>query len=174
MRANVWTGVCAAIVSVAAVGVFAQEPQTPQTPAAPQAAPSSSNKKITVTGCLRAAPAMATDTVSAANPNPTGTEGTTAAGAPPPVVAGTSGVAAPADWKFLLTSATASPRDTTASAQTYRLIANPTALGEHVGKKLELVGTIDTASPSDPNDPSAAAPALRVESGKIVAANCSE
>jgi len=73
-----------------------------------------------------------------------------------------------------LTSATASPADTTASAQTYRLIANPTALTAHVGKKLELTGTIDTTSAADPKDPSASAPALRVESGKVIAASCSE
>jgi hypothetical protein len=43
-----------------------------------------------------------------------------------------------------------------------------------VGKKLELVGSIDPGSTADPKDPSASAPAFRVESGKIVAASCSE
>ena len=66
MRANIWTGMCAAIVSAATVGAFAQAPQqttTPQhrrpqaAPAPAQAAPSSSDrKKTTVTGCLKAAP----------------------------------------------------------------------------------------------------------------------
>ena len=77
----------------------------------------------------------------------------------------------------MLTGASASPSDSTADSvavQTYRLIANPTALTEHVGKKLELVGTIDPTSTPDPKDPSAAAPALRVQSGKIVAASCSQ
>ena len=166
MRANVWTGMCAAIVSVAAVGVFAQEPQTPKTPAPPPAAPSSSDKKITVTGCLKAAPPAASDVTSAA---PTGT-----AGAATSTATGTAGTTDPAAGKFVLTGASASPADAAAAAQTYRLIANPTALTEHVGKKLELVGTIDPTSTAAPNDPSAAAPALRVESGKIVAASCSE
>jgi hypothetical protein len=170
MRANVWTGVCAAIVSVAAVGVFAQEPRPPQTPTqppAPQATPSrSDSKKITVTGCLKAAPPIAGDVSSA---TPTGTAGATTA-----TPTGTSGTTDPAAAKFVLTGASASPADAAATAQTYRLIANPTALTEHLGKKLELVGTIDTGSTPDPNDPSAAAPALRVESGKIVAASCSE
>jgi hypothetical protein len=146
---------------------------TAQTPT-PQSTPSSSDKKITVTGCLKAAPSMPDDTVSVANPNPTGTAGSTEAGAPPAAI-GTSGTApVPTDQKFVLTGASASPADAATSAQTFRLIANPSALSAHVGKKLELVGTIDSASTADPKDPSAAAPALRVESGKIVAASCSQ
>jgi hypothetical protein len=192
MRANIWTGICGAIVTVASIGVFAQPPQTgtpqtatpqtgtpqtgtsqtatPQTttPAPSQSAQSSSDsKKITVTGCLKAAPqAGGTDTASA---TPTGTAGSSSA-----TSTGTSGATDPATAKFVLTGASASPSDGTASAQTYRLIANPTALTEHVGKKLELVGTIDPSSNADPKDPSAAAPALRVESGKIIAASCSD
>jgi hypothetical protein len=122
---------------------------------------------------------MPSDTVSAATPNPTGTTGT--AGSAATGTAGTAGTAgttaaapAGAEAKFVLTGASASPADSGAAAQTYRLIANPTALSEHVGKKLELTGTIDATSTPDPKDPSAAAPALRVESGKIVAASCSE
>ena len=105
-----------------------------------------------------------------------GTSGTTApspaaaAGAPTAGATGTSGAA---ESKFILTGASATPAEA-ATAQTYRLVANPTALSEHVGKKLELVGTIDTTSTPDPKDPSAAAPAFKVESGKIVAATCSE
>jgi hypothetical protein len=182
MSANIWTGMCAAIVSAATVGAFAQAPQqtttpqtTPQTTPAPaQAAPSSSDQKtVTITGCLKAAPAMSNEASSAANPNPTGTAGTTGTTAEAAAVA-TSGASAGADAKFILTAASASPADASATAQTYRLIANPTALSEHVGKKLELVGTLDPASTADPKDPSAAAPALRVQSGKIIAASCQE
>jgi hypothetical protein len=54
-----------------------------------------------------------------------------------------------------------------AATQTYRLIANSAALAPLVGKKLELTGTLDKDEPS-------AGPALRVKSGKIVAASCSE
>jgi hypothetical protein len=184
MKRNVWTGTCAAIVSLAAAGVLAQTPAQPPTPR--QDTPSSSDKKITVTGCLKAAPSMATDTASAASPNPTGAVGT--AGSTTPEAAGTTGTSAtrpttatPAtDAKFILTAATASAGEAATgataatTAQTYRLIANPSALTEHVGKKLELTGTIDPTSTADPKDPSAAAPAFRVESGKIVAATCSE
>jgi len=109
--------------------------------------------------------------------SPAGTTGTTAtdpataATTPPP--AGATGTTGAANAKFILTGASATPADTN-TAQPYRLIANPTALSEHVGKKLELVGTIDKTSTPDPKDPAAAAPAFRVESGKIVAATCNE
>jgi hypothetical protein len=146
-------------------------PQTaapaPQTTPPPQATPSSTDKKITLTGCLKAAPQAAGDVNTA---SPTGTAGSATSAA-----TGTSGTtAAPTDAKFVLTGASAAPGDTASAAPTYRLIANPAALGAHVGKKLELVGSIDPSSTADPKDPSASAPAFRVESGKIVAASCSE
>jgi hypothetical protein len=166
MRATIWTGMCAALVSVATAGMMAQQPppsQAPQT--TPQSsAPPSTDKKITLTGCLKAAPPAAGDVNTASAP--TGTAGSATSTA-----TGTSGT--PTD-KFVLTSASAAPGDTASAAPTYRLIANPAALSAHVGKKLELVGSIDPTSTAAPNDPSASAPAFRVESGKIVAASCSE
>jgi hypothetical protein len=140
-----------------------QAPQTPQTSA-------TSTDKVTITGCLKAAPPSATDV-----PSPTGTTGTAGTATPP----GASAVNP--DAKFLLTDvahpssgATAAPgaESSTSSASTYRLIANPTALAPHVGKKLELTGTIDKSSPA----PSAADPsiAFRVESGKVIADSCSQ
>jgi hypothetical protein len=165
MRQTIWTGTCAAIVTVATAALFAQ---TPAQPPAPQSTtPSTSANKITVTGCLKAAPQAPGDVTS-----PAGTTGTTGTD-PAAATVGTTGTTGASNAKFILTGASATPADT-ANAQTYRLIANPTALSEHVGKKLELVGTIDTTSTPDPKDPSAAAPALRVESGKIVAATCNE
>ena len=177
MRAPIWTGMFAAVVSVATVGMMAQQPPTPPTPQTsptpqttptPQSSsPSSTDKKITLTGCLKAAPSVAGDVNTA---SPTGTAGSATSAA-----TGTSGTtAAPTDAKFVLTGASAAPGDTASAAPTYRLIANPAALGAHVGKKLELVGSIDPTSTADPKDPSASAPAFRVESGKIVAASCSE
>ena len=191
MKSRVWTGTCAAIVGLATAGMLAQSPaqpptpqqSTPQTatppssPTPPQAGASSTDQKITVTGCLKAAPQATTDTASAAGAaTPTGTSGTAGTAAGTTGTTGTSGTttspATGTDQKFVLTSASATPADTANTAQTYRLIANPSALTAHVGKKLELTGTIDKSSAADPNDPSAAAPALRVESGKIVAASC--
>jgi hypothetical protein len=171
MRAPIWTGMCAALVSVATAGIMAQQAQTPQTSPTPQttptpqsSSPSTADKKITLTGCLKAAPQAAGDVNSA--PVATGTAGSATSAA-----TGTTGT--PTD-KFVLTSASAAPGDTVSAAPTYRLIANPAALSEHVGKKLELVGSIDPTSTAAANDPSASAPAFRVESGKIVAASCSE
>jgi hypothetical protein len=183
MRAPIWTGMFAGIVSVATVGMMAQQPptpqtqpptpptsQTPQTTPAPQTAPapqstspSSTDKKITLTGCLKAAPQAAGDVNTA---SATGTAGSATSTA--------TGTTGSSTEKFVLTGASAAPGDTASAAATYRLIANPAALGAHVGKKLELVGAIDPSSTADPKDPSASAPAFRVESGKIVAASCSE
>jgi hypothetical protein len=178
MRQRIWTGTCAAIVSFATAGILAQttaQPPTP-TPAPQQSAPSSSDKKVTVTGCLKAAPALPGDAAgAAATAGATGTTGAGTAGTTGATTAGATGTTgASTDAKFVLTSASATPADAATPAQTYRLIANSTALSEHIGKKLELPGTIDTTSAADPKDPSASAPALKVESGKIVAATCSE
>jgi hypothetical protein len=178
MKHTIWTAACAAVVSFATAGILAQT--TAQPPAPQQSAPSSSDKKITVTGCLKAAPSPGDSASAAATAGTSGTAatagttGTAAAGTTPAAGAGTTGTSgASTDAKFVLTGASASA-DAGTSAQTYRLIANPTALSEHVGKKLELTGTIDTTSAADPKDPLASAPALKVEAGKIVAASCSE
>ncbi|HKB12219.1 MAG TPA: hypothetical protein VKD69_16270 [Vicinamibacterales bacterium] len=91
-------------------------------------------------------PSSATDTGAA-----TGTSGT--AGATTGSATGTTG---------------------SASGKTYRLIANSAALTEHVGKKLELTGVLDDekAASSSPASGEESGPALRVQSGKIVAASC--
>jgi hypothetical protein len=181
MRHTIWTGTCAAIVGLATAGILAQT--TPQTPTPQQSAPAaSSDNKITVTGCLKAAPTAAGETAAAtagtsgtSTASTAGTSGTTGtAGATATGTAGTTAAAPATDAKFILTGASATPADAANNAQTYRLIANPTALTAHVGKKLELTGTIDSTSTADPKDPSASAPALRVESGKVLAASCSE
>jgi len=158
---------CAATVFVAAVTIAAQTSSTSQTPSSqtPQNRSENSDRRITVTGCLQPVP-----------PSPTGTTGTTDAKGDP----------AAGDAKFLLTNVT--PADSAgdpnaAAARTYRLIANEAALSPHVGKKLELTGTLDDqgSSTSSPNaastDASAASgsgPKLKVESGKVVAAQCSQ
>jgi hypothetical protein len=62
------------------------------------------------------------------------------------------------------------------ASQTYQLIANGSALRPHVGKKLELTGTLvdQAASASAASTPAAAGPALKVESGKVIAASCQD
>ena len=85
--------------------------------------------------------------------------------------------------KFQLTNASAAPSGaptTTAEApdaqkasggQTYQLIANPTALQAHVGKKLELTGTLED-QPSTAGAAESKGPSLKVESGKVIAESC--
>jgi len=159
-----------------------QTPPPAQQTTPPPAPQQASADKIVVTGCLRNAasgPDMTATTGTA------GTAGATAAGA-----TGTTGAAPdPSQQKFVLMDATrasaaapdastATPDSTSRAARdTYRLIANPTALAQHVGKKLELTGTLEAAnaaSTDTSSGPFAGRPTLRVESGKIVGATCDQ
>jgi len=180
MTKTIWTGACSSIIVGAAVGVMAQTPTTQQSTAP------SAEQKVTVTGCLKAAPPAGSD-AAATGAATTGTTGTTgAAGAATPTDA--------ADAKFVLadasissakadTGAAPATAGTTAAAgsssagapQTYQLIANGSALRPHVGKKLELTGTlVDQAASTSTASTPAPGRALKVESGKVVAASCNE
>ena len=153
MKTTTSTGICAAIIATAAVVVTAQAQ-------APQSSSSSSDKKTVVTGCLKEAPG--TPSASSASPDPASPGSSSSPQAP----------ASSADKKFVLENATAGDSAAPAqaqgagTAQTYALIANSNALAPHAGKKLELTGTLEPASGSSPT--------LRVESGKIVAASCTQ
>jgi hypothetical protein len=93
---------------------------------------------------------------------------------------------APSETSGATTAGATSAAGAASGTQTYRLMANASALSPHVGKKLELTGTLE-----DPTSATAGAatstagatttpagsdntPTLRVESGKIVAASCSQ
>jgi len=177
-------------VGVATAGLAAQTPQTTTQTAQQSSAPST--EKITVTGCLKEAPASSAastavgTTGTAATAGAAGTAGATTQADAPAATTGetpkyvladavkSSAAAAGATTTAGETTAAGAAEPSTSSApQTYRLIANMSALTPHVGKKLELVGTIE-ANPasSDTASASASMPALRVESGKIVAASC--
>ena len=172
MRRQNSSGVLAAMVFAATVAVAAQTPTsqnsseptpapqpetTAQAPAAPPAQ-SSESSKITVAGCLQAAPA-----------SPTGTSGNTPSVPPAATDAPQKSDAASGDVKLVLANAVPSPAGATASASsssaplTYQLIANAEALKPHVGKKLELTGTLEDKDSS---------PKLRVEAGKVIARVC--
>jgi hypothetical protein len=152
----VWS-VGAVIGCMATVAIAAQTPSTPQNQGA------SSDQRITVVGCLQPAP-----------PTPTGTTGST----------GATGDSAGGEKKFVLTNVAPPSNDTagasSAAAKTYQLIANESALSPHVGKKVELTGTIDgqDARSSSPTagDSSATtnAPKLKVEAGRVMAATCAQ
>jgi len=199
MTGRIWSGILAAGVFAATVAVAAQEPSTsqnpapststsqaPATPTATSQAPatpttdppttskapassapqSSEGRRITVAGCLQAAP-----------PSPTGTSGSAASTPAATTDAPARPETSSGDPKFVLANAVSSPPDKAAAAsdsrapRPYRLIANDSALTPHVGKKLELTGTIDDQA-SSATSSAASAPRLRVEAGKVVAEAC--
>ena len=178
MTKTIWTGTISAVIVGAALSALAQTPQPPDNRA--------SADRITVTGCLKAAPTAETNTTAGTTgtTSPTATAGTTGA-------TGAAAATDAAEAKFVLADATASaakadtgsapaPETTTTPgtsastphAQTYRLVANAAALSPHVGKKLELTGTlVDQAASATTT---ASGPTLKVESGKVIAASCQE
>lgn len=196
MTKTIWTGTFGAIVGAATIAALAQAPAPQQsTSSAPQpsASSASSDHKITVTGCLKPAPPEATDAAGA-----TGTAGTSgAAGAARADAASDS-----SDAKFILADASISPAaaepgaagssagaaatppsasaDASQPTRTYRLLANPAALVPHVGKKLELTGTLmdDSGSASSgaagQADASSKSPLLKVEAGKVLSTPCQQ
>jgi hypothetical protein len=185
MRKTIWTGVSTAIVGFATV-VGAQTTSAPQSPAP------ATESQITVTGCLKQGVMTVGTSGTAGVAGTAGTAGTTGTA--------TTGDSNEAPLLFTLVNATSAPADATSttdaasatstasttgaatatsgsSGQSYRLIANPSALSPLVGKKLALTGVLDpqdnAALSTDPAAGSDAhAPVLRVKSGKIVAASC--
>jgi hypothetical protein len=138
------------------------------------------------TGATTAGTAGTAGTTGTAGATTTGTTGTTTT-APAPATGDDQ-------QKFILTDAGISAADagTTSTAgaaaattaapangpkETYRLIANGSALSPHVNKKLELTGTLEANSATatdSASGPEAGRPTLRVKSGRIVAASCDQ
>src|SRR6185436_18009197 len=106
MTSTVWKATCAAIVGCATAAIA--QTTTPQ----PQTDASSVNKKVTIVGCLTAAPAS-----TAAATTPTGTTGTPAPTATAGT-AGTAGEAAAANASFTLTNAAPEAAEGAAAATT--------------------------------------------------------
>jgi len=159
----------------AVLGLITATQLLAQAPAPQQ--PTPSEQKVVVTGCLRAAPSP--------SPATAGTSGTTAA----PGATGTTGVAgapaapaadATAEQKFVLADATAASDPSAKSPeaapdkQTYKLIANTSALAPHTDKKLELTGTIEPPNAGQAHEQASSGTTLRVTSGRVIAASCDE
>jgi hypothetical protein len=184
MTRQICTAVCTAIVALATAGIGAQ------TTSSSQKDTSGADKHVTVTGCLKEAPANA-DGTAAPGDAPAGAPG--AAGSGRAGAPGPAGDATTAGQRFQLTNAVSAPAPAdpagaanapgpgasaphASGTETYPLIANPSALSPHIGKKLELVGTLEkesatrTTAPASGSDPDALS--LRVESGKVVAPTC--
>ena len=64
MRKTIWTGTCSVIVGIAAAVATAQTTSPPQTSSPPQANSAPPANSITVTGCLKEAPAAWLDAVA--------------------------------------------------------------------------------------------------------------
>jgi pilus assembly protein FimV len=163
MKKSLSMATCTATIAFATAALLAAQTQTTPATTTPSG---SENNKVTITGCLRAAPTSPSPdtagTTGAGTAGTTGTTGTTGA----PATAGASEATA----SYVLTDATmkpaeargaagsTTPAETTTggaaaaaapgSGQTDRLIANPAALTPHVGRKLELTGTLENASGS--------------------------
>jgi hypothetical protein len=95
------------------------------------------------------------------------------------VAAADSAPSAPNSAGATATDPTKTDPTNKAAGQTFRLIANPTALSPHVGKKVALTGTLEEPDPATASAAAAAgseakAPALRVESGKVFAESCAQ
>jgi len=198
MNRTIQTSFCAAIAACATVALAAQTP-TSQTPT-PQSGAANADKTITITGCLKEAPSStpASSTTTATPTPPPGAAGsagdaaagqnyiltnatTSTASSSTSSTTGTTGTAGTGGTTAGTTGTPADASGSSAAGQTYRLIANPTALTPHVGKKLELTGTLETQGSSTPSSPSTTAsdanalmnaPTLRVTGGKIVAPSC--
>ena len=132
----------------------ADTPQAP-TPAAPQAsARAAKPDTIIVEGCIqRAASASATAGATGTAGSASAESGFILASAMKP--AGTSGSSA---------SASSGP-----VASSYRLDADASKLTAHVGHKVEISGTVEAASGSAA---ASAAPKLKVDNVKMIAATC--
>jgi hypothetical protein len=158
MKKPIWAGTCAAVFALASIAMSAQNPPSNSTP---QGRSESADRKVTVTGCLEAAPQSATPAAPAAE---------------------AKSDQAGAAKGYVLTNAAASADATAAGAaapRTFRLVANDAALSPHAGKKVELTGTVQDSDSSSRNSSSAStadssAPQLVVESGKVLAAKCTE
>src|SRR5262245_46379140 len=97
MTNKVWMATCAAILGCTAVAMA----QTQTTPPA-QTNPASADKKVTITGCLAAAPANPAASATTGTTGTTGTAGTTG-------TTGAAGAQAESGQAFQLTNATVAP-----------------------------------------------------------------
>jgi hypothetical protein len=165
-------GAFAAVACAMAVTLSAQTPpaggagQSPsQPPSASQPTQRSSDSNtVTVQGCLEKA-----------TPGPTGTSGAAA------------GASSASSAKFVLNNAMAASSSSSPTAGTsgsrpiassYSLDGDDSKLTPHVGHKVEISGTVESARPSSPSsEPGAASsaaggPKLKVTSVKMIASSC--
>jgi|SRR6478736_6470328 len=140
------------LATLLGASLAAQAPQNPPSAADPSATAGQSSRSsamgntVTVEGCIQKGAAA----------TPAGTTGTT----------GSSASA------FMLTSAAkpATSKETAPIASSYKLSADDSKLTPHVGHKVEISGTVEP--PSASASAATAAPTLKVDNVKMIAATC--
>jgi hypothetical protein len=162
MQKSVCRAIVVALACSVGVVVAAQGPGVSPV----QKSSSSPTEKIVVTGCLQRAEPMATGT------------------------SGVAGATSDTSTKFILSNASAKSRATpttetagtpsSSGASSYRLDADDSKASPHVGHKVEITGTLDSASMSGPaTNPSSTsstatsnAPKLKVDSVVMISTTC--
>jgi len=179
MKKHVWSGLMAAGVCALAVSVGAQAPDQTTSSQTRSSSQGAANQ-VTVTGCLQRASATA---------GATGTSGSTSSSSDSGFIltnamSGGSSAASPSSSP----SSAAGTSGSSSTSSTYKLDADDAKLTAHVGHKVEVTGTIESARPmgntssatSSTGSASASAsvasnaPKLKVESVRMIAASCSE
>ena len=151
-----WTGVVAA--SFMTVGLAAQQnppgggaPGAPGAPGGQRPVPAPSaqaGKAVTLSGCIQNAPPAAAGAASDAK-----------------FVLADAKMAGPA-------GAPGAPVGTAGTATRYTLSGEEKAISPHLNHQVEITGTVESSGSGDPGG-KPAAPTLKVESVKMVAAKCS-
>jgi hypothetical protein len=158
---------CAMTIGLAAQAPPAGSTQTPPTTGAQSAQSSDAKHKVTVTGCLEKASASSTGATAGASASAdTAKFVLNKVTADSSSASGTAGAAG--------TSGSAHP-----TASSYRIDGDDSKLTPHVGHKVAITGSVDSASASGSTggasaSASAAGPKLKVDSVKMIAASCTE
>jgi hypothetical protein len=161
-------GLATATAAFLAASLAAQTPP-PTSAQSPQSRPNASPDSVTVTGCVQApSTSSATSSPAGAAATPSYILADATIGSDRPTSTGTSGTAATA------------PGSSSSMKPSYTLDGSDSDLKKHVGHKVEVTGTIDSASagnrPTSTTGTAAQAsnaPRLKVASIKMIAADCS-
>ena len=165
----------AAFVALFAASVAAQQPAPQgQQPATPNERPATQGERPTTSGQPPATRGEQPATTQATTVMIAGCIQST-----PPAAPGAGGTAAaPATSKFDLANAkvvSGGPVGTTGAAATamrYRLEGDEKTLSSHLNHQVEITGTVTPAAAAGAAGTTSAAPMLKVESVKMVAATC--
>jgi hypothetical protein len=182
MKKYGWSGLIAAGACAWAVGIAAQT-TSPPTSSQTRSSSQSAANQVTVTGCIQRA---------TATPGATGTTGSTSTSSSSSgsnyILTNATPAGSGSSSSSATSPSTAGTSGSGAMHATYRLDADDSKLSAHVGHKVEITGTLESASssssssspstsPSTSSSSSASSmsgPQLKVESVRMIASSCSE